>query len=80
MGQLSVSRRDNRGAIMLPLGGTAEKPNVIIPLYKKLERSELHNLILAECAKHGLTEKQAEMTRIFPLPTVPVSCWRESTA
>ena len=45
---------------MLPLGGTREKPNILIPLYK-LERSELDNLIRAECAKHGLSEKDAQL-------------------
>jgi hypothetical protein len=61
MGTIYVARDRNRKAVMLPLGGTRENPNVIIPLSKKLERSELDTLIRAACAKQGLTEKQTEM-------------------
>ena len=61
MGALYVARSPNRAAIMLPLGGTAQDPNVIIPLYKKLDRSRLDHLIRGVCAKHGLTDKQAEI-------------------
>ena len=60
MGLISVTMPPNRGAVMLPLGGTREKPNVLIPLYK-MDRSELDNLIHAQCAKHGLSERDAQL-------------------
>jgi len=46
---------------MLPLGGTRENPNVIIPLYKKLDRDELDFLVRGVCAKQGLNDKETEI-------------------
>ena len=61
MGTLYVARDPKRGAVMLPLGGTAEKPSVIIPLHKRMDRAELDFLIRGVCAKQGLSDKQAEI-------------------
>jgi hypothetical protein len=63
MGSIYVARDPNRGAVMLPLGGTSAKPNVIIPLHK-VDRGELDHLVRAVCAKQGLNEKQTEMMAI----------------
>lgn len=61
MGSLYVARDPNRGAVMLPLGGTTDKPNVIIPLTTKMDRSELDFLVRGVCAKQGLTDKQTDI-------------------
>ena len=61
MGSLYVARDPNRRAVMLPLGFTREHPNVIIPLGKKTDRSELDHLIRAVCEKQGLTPKESEV-------------------
>jgi len=45
---------------MLPTGYTRKNPNVLIPLIG-LDTAELSNLIIAECEKQGLSEKQANV-------------------
>jgi hypothetical protein len=49
----------SRGAVLLPMGGTRDKPMVIIPLYG-LERSELRDMVQAACGKMGLSEQETK--------------------
>ena len=42
---------------MLPIGGSREQPNLIVPLYH-LERSELHDLVEHFCGKLGLSQAE----------------------
>jgi len=59
MSKILVVRRPQRQAVMLPLGGTKGKPNIIIPLYK-LDRSELDELIRGVLEKLNLSKQEIE--------------------
>lgn len=54
MPDIWIARRPQRQALMLPLGGTKQNPNTIIPLYRT-ERSELDELVRALLEKQGRT-------------------------
>jgi hypothetical protein len=59
MGDINLDRSNpNRGVLMLPMGYSRKNPNILIPLVG-LDKAELSNLIIAECEKQGLTDKQA---------------------
>ena len=45
---------------MLPTGYSRKNPNILIPLFE-LDTAELSNLIIAECEKQGLSEKEANI-------------------
>ena len=67
MGDFYVDRSNpNRGALLLPLGGTRDKPNIGIMFrdpatQSEIDKAELSELIIAECEKKGLSEKQAAL-------------------
>lgn len=59
MVDLWVARDKRRKALFLPMEGTKENPNTIIPLYK-MEAQELNDLIDGVLAKRGIPiEKRA---------------------
>jgi len=58
MSRLKIERNPKRVAVMLALGGTREKPNILIPLYK-LDDSELNELVDALLEKRGLGHQKA---------------------
>lgn len=55
MSRLYIARRPTRQALVLPLGGTKEQPNIIIPLYKT-DQSELDELAQAVLEKRGRSQ------------------------
>ena len=61
MGDIRIDRaNENRGMLMLPMGFSRKHPNILIPLHG-VENAELHNMILAECEKQGLSEHDANI-------------------
>ena len=61
MGDIKIDRDNpNRGMLMLPTGYTRKNPNILIPTFG-LDDAELSNMIIAECEKQGLSEKQANV-------------------
>ena len=57
MANLYVARRDPRKGLLLPMSENAENPSLLFPLTKKLERSELDELIRNELDKQGITKE-----------------------
>ena len=45
---------------MLPTGYTRKNPNILIPTFG-LDDAELSNMIIAECEKQGLSEKETNI-------------------
>ena len=66
MSKLYIARKTTRKAVMLPLGGTKARPNIIIPLYK-LDNSELDELVEAVLEKRNLKYKKAEIVELTEL-------------
>ena len=60
MSTLYIARKPKRIALMIPLQGTRQNPNIIIPLYK-LGSSELNELVEAVLEKRNLKSKKSEI-------------------
>jgi len=61
MGDIKIDRANpNRGMLMLPTGYSRKNPNILIPM-EGLDTAELSNMIIAECEKQGLSEKEANI-------------------
>ena len=57
MPNIFVARRAKRKGFYLPLMGTKENPNLMFPLSRKSDRSELDNLVRGILDKQGITKE-----------------------
>ena len=56
MPNLYVARRAPRKGVLLEMGGTNDNPNLMFVVNKKMERSELDELVRAQLARQGITK------------------------
>jgi len=59
MSRIYVAKRANRIALSLPMEGTNQNPNLLFPILRKTERSELDELVRIELEKQGITSESA---------------------
>ena len=64
MPNIFIERTPERRGLLLPLGGTAEKPSLMFVFNHKLDRSELDHIIRANLATQGITD-EAEIQTII---------------
>jgi len=58
MALLWLPKRPRRSGMLLPLGGTRENPNLIIPFYKGMERQEVRYIAEMSLGRHGLSDAE----------------------
>lgn len=57
MPNLFIARDKQRKGLYLPMGGTKDNPSMMFVLNRKLDRSELDELVRAQLAQLGITKE-----------------------
>jgi len=55
--RLYIARRPNRIGLNIPMGQSAENPALLFPLTRKMEQSQLDELVRAELEKQGIRKE-----------------------